>query len=158
MFTFVIINFTLMKERILSFLQVENKTSSQFAEEIGVQPSSISHIISGRNNPSLDFILKMLGKYSNINPDWLLFGNGEMYRDTLSVNSGSNADLTAGDSAPAEPGLFDLPGQTEPDNRKPDKETRNEEVDRIPSVYRRRSPKRIILLYDDSTFEEYDPS
>jgi len=49
-----------MKERILEFLKNENKTSAQFAEEIGVQPSGISHIISGRNNPSLDFVIKIL--------------------------------------------------------------------------------------------------
>ncbi|NLA48821.1 MAG: helix-turn-helix transcriptional regulator, partial [Bacteroidales bacterium] len=42
-----------MKERILEFLKSENKTSAQFAEEIGVQPSGISHILSGRNKPSL---------------------------------------------------------------------------------------------------------
>lgn len=52
-----------MKERILEFLKTENKSSAKLAEEIGVQPSSISHILSGRNNPSLDFVLKMLEKY-----------------------------------------------------------------------------------------------
>lgn len=70
-----------MKERILEFLKAENKTSAQFAEEIGVQPSGISHILSGRNNPSLDFVTKMLEKYKFISPEWLLFGRGDMYRD-----------------------------------------------------------------------------
>ncbi len=70
-----------MKDRILEFLRVENKTSAQFAEEIGVQPSGISHIISGRNKPSLDFVLKMLERYKYINPEWLLFGKGKMYRE-----------------------------------------------------------------------------
>ena len=70
-----------MKNRILEFLRVENKTSAQFAEEIGVQPSGISHIISGRNKPSLDFVLKMLERYKYINPEWLLFGKGKMYRE-----------------------------------------------------------------------------
>ena len=51
-----------MKERILAFLQSENKSTAQFAEEIGVQPSGISHILSGRNNPSLDFVIKMLAQ------------------------------------------------------------------------------------------------
>jgi plasmid maintenance system antidote protein VapI len=67
-----------MKERILEFLRIENRSSAQFAEEIGVQPSSISHIISGRNNPSLDFVIKMLTKYPDISSDWLLFGKGQM--------------------------------------------------------------------------------
>ena len=71
-----------MKERLLEFLRVENKSSAQFAEEIGVQPSGISHILSGRNNPSLDFILKMLEKYQFLSTDWLLFGKGSMYKDS----------------------------------------------------------------------------
>lgn len=70
-----------MKERIIEFLRAENKSSAQFAEEIGVQPSGISHIISGRNKPSLDFILKMLEKYHFISVEWLLFGKGSMYRE-----------------------------------------------------------------------------
>ncbi|MEQ8192821.1 MAG: helix-turn-helix transcriptional regulator, partial [Candidatus Eremiobacterota bacterium] len=68
-----------MRERILEFLNNQNKTSSQFAEEIGVEPSGISHIISGRNKPSLDFVLKMLGRYPFISSDWLLFGRGNMF-------------------------------------------------------------------------------
>jgi transcriptional regulator with XRE-family HTH domain len=70
-----------MKERLLEFLRTENKSSAQLAEEIGVQPSGISHILSGRNNPSLDFVLKMLEKYQYISSDWLLFGKGAMYKE-----------------------------------------------------------------------------
>jgi transcriptional regulator with XRE-family HTH domain len=70
-----------MKERLLEFLRNENKSSAQLAEEIGVQASGISHILSGRNNPSLDFILKMLEKYKFISTDWLLFGRGSMYKE-----------------------------------------------------------------------------
>lgn len=70
-----------MKERIIDFLKAENKSSAQMAEEIGVQPSGISHILSGRNNPSLDFVLKMLEKYKYLSPEWLLFGKGTMFRD-----------------------------------------------------------------------------
>ncbi len=72
-----------MKDRIAAFLRTENKTSLQFAEEIGVQPSSISHIISGRNNPSLDFVLKMLNRYDFLSIEWLLFRKGKMYKDEM---------------------------------------------------------------------------
>jgi len=75
-----------MKERILEFLRNENKTSAQLAEEIGVQASGISHIISGRNNPSLDFVLKMLEKYQFLSTEWLLFGNGSMYTEAKIPN------------------------------------------------------------------------
>jgi len=70
-----------MKDRILEFLKRENKTSAQFAEEIHVQPSGISHILSGRNKPSLDFIIKMLEKYPFLSTEWLIFGKGSMYKE-----------------------------------------------------------------------------
>jgi transcriptional regulator with XRE-family HTH domain len=75
-----------MKERLLEFLKNENKSSAQFAEEIGVQASGISHILSGRNNPSLDFVLKMLEKYQYLSTDWLLFGKGSMYKENKMQN------------------------------------------------------------------------
>ena len=75
-----------MKERLLEFLRAENKSSAQLAEDIGVQASGISHILSGRNNPSLDFVLKMLEKYQFLSTDWLLFGKGSMYKDAKMQN------------------------------------------------------------------------
>jgi transcriptional regulator with XRE-family HTH domain len=75
------LNYYMMKERLIEFLKAENKTSAQLAEEIGVQPSGISHILSGRNKPSLDFVLKMLEKYTFLSTEWLLFGRGNMYKD-----------------------------------------------------------------------------
>ena len=81
-----------MKERLLEFLRTENKSSAQLAEEIGVQPSGISHILSGRNNPSLDFVLKMLEKYPYLSTDWLLFGKGTMYKDKQMQSLFDDAD------------------------------------------------------------------
>lgn len=69
-----------MVERIKSLLAVKNISSSQFANEIGVQRSGISHILSGRNKPSLDFIMKILEHYPEISESWLLKGEGEMLK------------------------------------------------------------------------------
>lgn len=68
-----------MVNRINTILQAKNITAKQFAEEIGVQPSGVSHILSGRNNPSLDFVMKVVRRYPEININWLMFGNGEMW-------------------------------------------------------------------------------
>jgi hypothetical protein len=58
--------------------------ASQFSESIGVQRSIISHIMSKRKyNPSLDIVTKILNRFPEINPDWLLFGNGDMKREKL---------------------------------------------------------------------------
>jgi len=68
-----------VKERILKIVKSEKINLSKFAEKIGVQRSSISHIISGRNKPSLDFVMKVLDTFTAINSEWLLFGKGKMY-------------------------------------------------------------------------------
>lgn len=69
-----------MKERLLKFLNTIQLSSSRFAEEIGIQPSGVSHILSGRNNPGYDFIVKILTKYPDLNSEWLLLGKGEMFK------------------------------------------------------------------------------
>jgi len=73
-----------MIDRIQLILKSKNLSSSQFADEIQVQRSSISHILSGRNKPSLDFIMKILSAYSEVNADWLIFGKGQMVRQEKS--------------------------------------------------------------------------
>lgn len=67
-----------MKERIEAIIQHERLTPSQFADSIGVQRSGVSHILSGRNKPSLDFLYKLLNKYPHISGDWLITGQGAM--------------------------------------------------------------------------------
>lgn len=68
-----------MVNRINLLMQAKNLTARQFAEEIGIQPSGMSHILSGRNNPSLDFVMKVIRRWPEINISWLMFGTGEMY-------------------------------------------------------------------------------
>ena len=63
-------------------LRAKNITARQFAEEIGIQPSGMSHILGGRNNPSLDFAIKVLRRYPEIDANWLLLGKGAMYGES----------------------------------------------------------------------------
>jgi transcriptional regulator with XRE-family HTH domain len=69
-----------MKDRIIRIMHEEKMNASQFSEAIGIQRAAISHILAGRNNPSLDMIKKILTKFTTISPDWLLSGEGEMRR------------------------------------------------------------------------------
>lgn len=71
-----------MKDRISLLIKAKNLTAAQFADEIGVQKSSISHIISGRNNASLDFIQKTLITYPEVSIEWLMFGKGPLFKTT----------------------------------------------------------------------------
>ena len=68
-----------MVDRINLLIKAKNVTAKQFAEEIGIQPSGMSHILSGRNNPSLDFVMKVIKRWPEVNINWLMFGMGEMY-------------------------------------------------------------------------------
>jgi len=151
--TFVMLIFLLMKERILQFLKEENKTSAQFADEIGVQPSGISHIISGRNNPSLEFVIKMLEKYKYLSTDWLLFGKGKMYKATQN------------------PSLFDEYNtaiNTEDNKAKQLKAIANSTYvavsettastpvfETIEKSHKQKNISKIVWFYDDNTFEEF---
>ncbi len=67
-----------MIERIKLLMESKDLSLSQFADMIQIQRSSLSHVMNGRNKPSLDFILKILACYPEINTDWLLFGKGDM--------------------------------------------------------------------------------
>lgn len=69
-----------MKDRLAEFLQQENLTAVKFAEIMEVQPSSISHLLSGRNKPNFDFISRILLRFPNLNPDWFINGNGGIYK------------------------------------------------------------------------------
>ena len=136
-----------MKERIIEFLKAENKSSAQFAEEIGVQPSGISHILSGRNNPSLDFVLKMLEKYKFLSTDWLLFGKGTMYREPemqklfeTSFSGGSESDKPVISEA-----------------IRPEPKQKVAAPDDAAEMVNRRNVNKIVLFYSDSTFSEFHP-
>ncbi|WP_438964501.1 helix-turn-helix domain-containing protein [Winogradskyella sp.] len=62
--------------RLQKIIDFHDETASSFAEKIGVQRSSISHILSGRNKPSLDFVMKVLHTYPDVELYWLLNGKG----------------------------------------------------------------------------------
>lgn len=64
-------------KRLQKVINYYGESASSFAEKVGVQRSSISHILSGRNKPSLDFILKILSTYPEVDLYWLFNGKGE---------------------------------------------------------------------------------
>jgi transcriptional regulator with XRE-family HTH domain len=143
-----------MKERIREFLLAENKSSAQLAEELGVQPSGISHILSGRNNPSLDFILKMLEKYNYIRTDWLLFGKGTMYKDAQMPNlfDESPEIKHLNEDKSRKRNVSDIPDSSIPLSKgEPIVETSEYTTSKLSQVV------RIIWFYADNSFAEYFP-
>jgi len=141
-----------MKERILEFLKKENKTSAQLAEEIGVQPSGISHILSGRNKPSLDFVLKMLEKYSFLSTDWLLFGRGSMYVES------KMADLFTGlEMGKPETGKEIINAKHEKALSDRSQDLNINEAGQERSEPEHSQVAKIVWFFENSTFKEYYP-
>ena len=79
-----------MKDRILQIMQKEGLSNVEFAEKLGISTSSLSHIFSGRNKPSLEVVMRIHKACPYINLNWLLYGDGEMEETTSSI---SHVDL-----------------------------------------------------------------
>jgi len=144
-----------MKERIAEFLRRENKSSALFAEEIGVQPSGISHILSGRNKPSLDFILKMLEKYPYIDINWLLFGKGSMYKANVIPDLFGNYPETRLEDEKPEMDSEEI-RETGRKRMEYDSDMAKPEVI-MPVAEGKAFLSRIVFFYSDNSFEEYQP-
>jgi len=156
-----------MKDRILQIIKEEGLTNTRFAQEIGVQPSSISHIVSGRNKASIELITKILHRFPGINTDWLMLGKGEMYKTNqpeppvAPQNSQSATDLFSQPSGPeAKPDP--PPDQSNEPTVNPGLSDTVESED--PPPYKRQTPspnqkhiEKIVVFYSDKTFSEYNP-
>ena len=112
-----------MKDQLIKILTHFNISATRFADEIGVQRSSISHILSGRNKPSYDFIVKVLEKYPSLDSLWLLTGKGEMMVPGVELSATGNIEPSA------TPELF---GETKEDpvgNVKAEKKQQESKID-----------------------------
>ncbi len=138
-----------MNNRLQQFLDLENLRPAQFADIMGIQRSSVTHILSGRNKPGFDFIQKFLLKFPSVNPDWFLLGRGKPLRE-------QNTSAPAPRTIDASPELFASPLEVElsgnPDSGN-DVQMPEENGTGAPS----RDVRRITLFYSDGTFQEFYP-
>jgi transcriptional regulator with XRE-family HTH domain len=72
-----------LTKRLEIILEYYSLNASSFADKIGVQRSSLSHLLSGRNKPSLDFILKILDVFPEVDLYWILNGKGTFPKSEL---------------------------------------------------------------------------
>lgn len=70
------VNSEAFAKRLQKVMDYYGESASSFAEKIQVQRSSISHVLSGRNKPSLEFVLKVVSSYPEVELYWLLNGKG----------------------------------------------------------------------------------
>lgn len=125
------INTSDFSERLNEIMTYYGLSASAFAELIRVQRSSISHVLSGRNKPSLDFILKLNKAFPDINLYWLLNNTGEMINSTPTTTPSSEKNFIQGSIGKT---------QTSDNN----------------TEYIFKEVERIVIFYKDGTFENYD--
>jgi predicted transcriptional regulator len=143
-----------MKDRIEEILRYYKLTSSAFADKLGVQRSGISHILSGRNKPSYDFLVSLINEFPEINPSWLMTGKGMMLIDNEEAFSvdGFNQSLSKS--------LFnrDLSTSNQADKNNLPPTTKVPTMDGYKSKQSESSTKEIesiVVFYSDGSFRRY---
>lgn len=150
-----------MGERLEMLMKSEGLNAVRLAEIIGVQRSGISHILSGRNKPGFDFLVSMLQRFPNVNPDWLLLGKGTMYKSDLSEVSQITTAENQIVELSAEPNLF-KPFDS-PINEQPKPPTKNLKPEQcieniVPEkMVTQGEVERVMLFMRDGTFVCYNP-
>ncbi|MGO4709557.1 helix-turn-helix domain-containing protein [Chryseobacterium sp. 2TAF14] len=173
-----------LNERISKVIEYSGFTPSEFADEIDVQRSSISHVTSGRNKPSLEFIIKIKSRFPEILWDWLVNGDGEMLKSELpdteepvteeklkptslpDLFTMMNDDEDFGTEEPEEPVIIESPSesiktyQSKTNEKISDSqrlEKSNEKI--IGQVVENQTNKikRIVLFYENGKFESFEP-
>jgi DNA-binding XRE family transcriptional regulator len=152
-----------IKERIIEIMNYKKLSHSQFAEKVGIQRSTVSHIIKDRNKPSMRVCENILARFTDINPDWLYTGKGNMVKNENRTIPGS---------------LFDSPTTLIPQNtpesninirtignngreigvKTPEKDIKQDAIKEV--IIQKTEPKnisKIIIYYDDNTFETFIP-
>ncbi len=157
------------KERIEKIMLLEEMNSAVFAAEIGIQGSTLSHILNGRNNPSLDVLKKILNRFRTVSSDWLILGVGSMYRTEKQSQAPTlfdSIDENVSKSNILSPILEDKNVSTSSSIQQ--KVASNSEIHppivsepvisaSIPHIeITQRSVRKIIVYYTDNTFQEFE--
>ena len=147
-----------MREKLQKLMSTEQLTSSRFAELLGIQPSGVSHLLGGRNKPSFDLVQKILRRFPHINPDWLILDSEQMYRtdaddQSASTNAAENvlSEMAVnGENISATQNIaFSESSQTS---------TPGVEQMMARAATAHKNVKRVIVLFDDHTFESFEMS
>ena len=143
-------------KRLELILEYYNLNASSFADKIGVQRSSMSHLLSGRNKPSLDFILKIIEVFPEVDLYWILNGKGEFPKVETSIenkieNIKETSVSTSTLSFPKMDNLFS-------EMKEIATETKTEEI--ISTLNKSETVseiEKIVFFYKNGTFKIYEP-
>lgn len=153
-----------MNDRLQQFLAAENITQADLAETIKVTPASVSHILNGRNKPGYDFIAGMLRHYPNLNIEWLISGKGKMYK-TDRQQEPATAGHSLFDAVQEDVPIRENDGaaEKEPKIRADELSALHEALVKASAIQSAQEPPKqrkavkIVIFYDDDTFQELFP-
>lgn len=134
-----------VNDKIKQVLKDKNLTPSYFADEIGVQRSSISHILSGRNRPSFDIIQKIIRRFPELGYDWILEDDQPSF-----TNVNHRPTETAAQVSRKPVPQREIAEQYTPYSTPPQSSAAKEKEEK--------TIERILVFYTDGTFREYSPS
>lgn len=156
-----------MKEQLLKILESERLTPAKLADEIGVQRSSISHILSDRNKPSFDFILKILNRFSGINAEWLITGKGNMIKgESIITKNVIQQELFQDnflENAQTKSTIKKSINKTQDINNEKNNDILNitqkdkSDIKTIHEVTNVNSVRFVLMFFEDGTFEKFSP-
>ena len=145
-----------MKERLLKIITSEGLTPSLLADELGVQRSGISHILSGRNYPSFDFLQKLLARFPKLNAEWFILGQGSMYKSSLTTLPDLFSQPAPVEKTPDSPIITEKPqilsSGEDHHQKQPDAKP---EI--LASTEQKKIIEKMVVLYTDKTFTTYYP-
>lgn len=152
---FTMVNTEDFIKRLEQILDYYSLNASIFADKIGVQRSSISHLLSGRNKPSLDFVLKISEVFPEVDLYWLLNGKGEFPRKEENFKAQTANKAENDNTLKQNNDLFSTVKEDISTNEgiKPE----NVYINEIKSNNTTSKIEKIVIFYENGLFKEYNP-
>ena len=151
------------RDRIKLIIETEGVTQVAFAETTGINTSTLNHVLTGRNNPSVDVISKILAAYPQYESDWLLHGSGPMWTEAYSEQQVKSTSIplfsdSDGDGSGSTPSPVAAPVPNSGVRRGKVEERTREATQTTTERNSSRRVQKVIIYYDDNTFETLYPS
>lgn len=140
-----------IQNRLHIVLKMHNLTASSFADKIGVQRSNVSHVLGGRNKPSLDFLEKILLTFPRVNANWLVTGKMNGTEQEIISTSIATSNPTQNDV------LTEQNTTTQIDLNFDQAASNNEQKANFQEVKSIKKIEKIVTFYTDNTFKTHYP-
>lgn len=144
-------------KRLEIILDYYGMNASAFADKIGVQRSSLSHLLSGRNKPSLDFILKILDVYPEVDLYWILNGKGNFPKNNSLPNE-PETPINFPPISPVNPSILIDENLFSEKNIKEKTTTQHTNSNEILKNLLEEDIEKIVFFYKNGTFKSFNPN